>query len=228
MKRSSNHIMILDAHGVIFNNPFIGFLADVARMTGQTREDVLERWYREVRTLAWTGAMTDEEIWRSLTAQRGDTQCWQALLETHYTLGPVAPMLRMWSQMMPIWILSNHRSHWLDRRLKRFQIDELFERVIVSDAVNLTKPDYRLFEYTAKLLPPSVTAFFVDDQQKNVEAARNAGLNAMRVDDYLASLPSNSDISSKFEPTRSQQKQPSDVRDLQSLLGVANDSSIEW
>ena len=183
--------MILDVHGVIFNNPFKGFLADLADRTGQTREAVIERWYRDVRILAWTGAITEQEIWQSLSARRGDTECWQALLETHYTLGPVAPMLKMWSQIMPLWILSNHRSPWLHRRLKRFQVDGFFDRVIVSDEVGLAKPDSRLFEYTAAQLPDSTRGLFIDDQDRNVQAASAAGLIAFGVNEYLQTVPSN-------------------------------------
>jgi len=180
-------ILILDAHGVVFNNPFTAFLSELAHMTNQRSEDVLGRWRAELRAQAWTGTIDDEELWQQLTGKRGDPECWQALLETHYTLGPVAPILDVWSQRMPIWILSNHRTHWLHRRLDRFGLTSLFERVIVSEDLQRMKPDKRLFQMVADQLPNPKRALFIDDQQRNVDAATGTGFLSRRVDVFIGS-----------------------------------------
>ncbi len=177
-------ILILDAHGVVFNNPFKSFLHDLAVMTEQKPQTVEARWYNELRLPAWTGELKDdEELWHRLTGHRGDPECWQALLETHYRLGPVAPRLSAWRQNIPIWILSNHRSVWLHRRLARFDLRKHFDKIIVSDEVALAKPDQRLFELVRQQAGHASRLHFVDDQMRNLKAARESGLTASHVDD---------------------------------------------
>ena len=174
--------LILDAHGVCFNNPFKPFLTTMARMTHQRPDDVQQRWMKQLRAPAWLGEIDDEDLWRQLTGSLGDTLCWQALLETHYEPGPVAPYLKRWGSAVSIWILSNHRASWLHRRLDRFDMTDRFDRVYVSDEEGFIKPDIRFFErVTGELHDPS-RALFIDDQQANIESALEVGMQALRVD----------------------------------------------
>lgn len=181
----SPDILILDAHGVVFNNPLPSFLIRLAQMTGQSGDDVLRRWHDELRTQAWTGGISDDEIWHRLTGGRGDPECWQSLLETCYALGPVGSRLGLLPKELPIWILSNHRTLWLHRRLKRFGLAERFEQVIVSDEVGLVKPDSRLFQMVMDRVPDSKRVLFIDDNSQNLEAASLAGMESMHVADLV-------------------------------------------
>lgn len=174
--------LILDAHGVCFNNPFKPFLSTLAQMTYQRPEDVQRRWMDELRTPAWLGEIGEQELWQRLTRSIGDTECWQALLEIHYKPGPVARHLRRWGSAVPIWIMSNHRTTWLLRRFMRYDMADCFTRIYVSDEQGLVKPDIRFFERVASRLPRPGRALFIDDQQANVDSARQAGMQALCVD----------------------------------------------
>lgn len=185
MNENSFDMILLDAHGVVFNNPFKPFLHELAKRTGQRGEDVLARWQEEIRLDTWTGKINDDAIWHALTGRQGDPECWQALLETHYTLGPVAPLLSRWSRTKTIWIASNHRTVWLNRRLKRFGLDLFFDRVIVSEDLGLAKPQKKFFDYVAEQLPMNTRPLFLDDQLRNVRAAAGVGLTAMQVDRFI-------------------------------------------
>lgn len=178
-------ILILDAHGVVFNNPLPSFLIRLAQMTDQRGDDVLRRWHDELRTQAWTGGISDDEIWHRLTGGRGDPECWQSLLETCYALGPVGSKLNLLPKELPIWILSNHRTLWLHRRLKRFGLSERFEQVIVSEVLGLAKPDHRLFQMVMDRVPESKRVLFIDDNSQNLEAASLAGMESMHVADLV-------------------------------------------
>lgn len=174
-------ILILDAHGVVFNNPFPSFLIRLARMTGQRGDDVLRCWREELRTPAWTGAISDDEIWHRLSGGQGDPECWQSLLETCYALGPIGLRLSLLPTNLPIWILSNHRTAWLHRRLRRFGLSERFEQVIVSEDLGLVKPAPRLFQAVMDRVPVSKRVLFVDDNSQNVAAASLSGMDSIHV-----------------------------------------------
>jgi putative hydrolase of the HAD superfamily len=78
-----------------------------------------------------------------------------------------------------LWLLSNHRSEWLLPRLKRFGLLSQFERILVSDELGKAKPDESIFrELRNEIADRSV--LFIDDRQRNVDAAIAAGINAMQ------------------------------------------------
>lgn len=63
---------------------------------------------------------------------------------------------------------------------RRFEFLQWFEDIVVSGEVKLAKPDPRIFTLTIERcrLDPSRT-LFIDDNPRNVEAGRNAGMHAL-------------------------------------------------
>lgn len=172
-------LLVLDAHGVVLNAYWPRFLREVARLTHESAAEVLGRWHDGLRTDAWLGRISDDELWRRLIPADHAHHDWRAILEAGYTLGPAAPHLQRWRACVPIWLLSNHRTHWLLPRLKRLGVLEYFERILVSDTVGAAKPEPRAFD---GLLEPDSRAqrvLFVDDQACNVTAARQRGISAI-------------------------------------------------
>ncbi len=179
-------LLVLDAHGVVFNSPFRGFLRDLAVETGQTPEHLLARWHADLRVPAWTGKLSDAAIWdgiagdRFVSSQR--TSEWRQMLERRYELGPAGAHLDRWFGRVPIWLLTNHRSHWLLPRLHRFGLARYFDRVLVSDELGAVKPSPRVFAPLVRVADPDAI-LFVDDQVKNVRVARDLGLQALHATD---------------------------------------------
>lgn len=177
MNRTKIEILVLDAHGVVLNNPLRQFLTEFAEMTGQDATTVQVRWDEEVRARAWTGELSDAEIWRALSGNRHSIRNdWNELLESHYEAGPAKPYLESWHRRAKLWILSNHRSHWLVPRLHRFRIANYFERVLISDELGAAKPDPKVFDPILRQVDTPGSVVFVDDQSRNVEAARELGI----------------------------------------------------
>ena len=183
MSQPPIELLVLDAHGVVLNNPLAAFLDVVESRTGQAAGSLRSRWQRELRLPAWTGGIDDEDLWAQLTRGEGEASEWRLHLEAHYAVGPVFPHLGAWRQCAPLWILSNHRTAWLEARLDRFGLRDLFDRVLVSDRIGAAKPDPAAF---APLLeggrdPESI--LFLDDKECNVRAARALGMRAVQVAD---------------------------------------------
>ena len=59
-------------------------------------------------------------------------------------------------------------------------IDDLFDDIVVSADVGMAKPDARIYALSAQRLglPPD-ECVFIDDLPRNVEAAREAGMQAV-------------------------------------------------
>jgi FMN phosphatase YigB (HAD superfamily) len=142
----------------------------------------LERWDREIRVPAWTGQLSDDDLWSALsgTSLVGGVSAatWSRRLERHYAPGPAAEYLPCWSARVPIWLLSNHRSHWLLPRLERFGALDCVQRVLVSDDLRAVKPDPAAFlPVLGETTPERV--LFVDDQVKNIRIAASLGMRTV-------------------------------------------------
>ena len=178
MRGSKPELLVLDVHGVVLTNPLMEFLDQVEVATGQSPGSVRRRWRDRLRTPAWTGRISDEQLWEQLTG--GDTtRDWRGILEGMYERGAAAPHLRRWSQRVPIWLLSNHRSHWLLPRLERFGLTGVFQRVVVSDVIAAAKPDPTAFRHVVEEVRAPASCLFVDDRARNIASAASLGLQVV-------------------------------------------------
>lgn len=176
-------LLVLDVHGVVFNSPLTGYLAEVAQRTDQPEGSVVARWHQELRRPTWLGELSEPELWRRLAGASGREDELRARFEARFRLGPAAPHLADWRRHVPVWLLSNHRSTWLHERLARFHLQDHFERILVSDRIGAPKPEPAAFTPLLQTGHAPHEILFVDDQQKNVDAARSLGLTAIHASD---------------------------------------------
>ena len=81
---------------------------------------------------------------------------------------------------MPCYALSNMEPDAFAIRLARFPFMKWFDGHVISGLEGVVKPDRRIFEILLQRhgLEPQSTVF-VDDQERNVAAARALGINAL-------------------------------------------------
>lgn len=170
----SAELVVLDAHGVVFDRAFPSFLDRRARQRGDDPDDLRRRWRDEVRLPFWEGRLTPIEMWGELFPGDPPAQL-TADLERSYRPGPLFRFAATTTRRL--WLLSNHRTGWLLPRLERFGIADRFERVLVSDALGVAKPRPGAFE---EVLAASRRARvrLLDDSAANVAAARGLGIDA--------------------------------------------------
>lgn len=178
---SPDGLVVLDVHGVVFNKPFLPFLAEAAERHGRDGGQVLHAWSSHVREPFWLGRLGVAEMWSTLLPG-ADPGALTAELESRYAPGPLFEALADISG--PIWLLSNHRSEWLLPRLQRFGLDGRFERVYVSDAIGLVKPDVAAFRL-AQRAAGSRPILYVDDKPANVAAAAEVFERSVEVGQML-------------------------------------------
>lgn len=77
-------------------------------------------------------------------------------------------------------ILSNDTSDWMEAKIKRFGLLEVFDKVYCSANIGAAKPDAKIFEYVLNDMKIKPEEFlFIDNQENNIEAARKLGINVI-------------------------------------------------
>ena len=77
-------------------------------------------------------------------------------------------------------LLSNIGPKWIDDFIPRSELNEMFDEIVLSGEVMMTKPNPEIFEYTAnKLSLRPDECLFIDDTMKNVESAQLVGMKSV-------------------------------------------------
>ena len=79
-----------------------------------------------------------------------------------------------------IYLLSNAMDTFLKRILSQHNLYELFDKIYISSEMKLIKPNIEFFNYVLNdnNIDPN-NAIFIDDNIKNVEGAKKAGIDAI-------------------------------------------------
>ncbi len=84
----------------------------------------------------------------------------------------------------PLALLSNSESSYLRNILIEKDLEKLFDVILISSEISVAKPDREMFEIALnKLGITPEEAVFIDDQQKNIEAAKALGIKGIRFQD---------------------------------------------
>lgn len=178
MLQKTPKLLVLDGQGVVFDAPFREFLRVFAHENGLDHGAVVGRWEAGLRHLAWTGNIDDEGLWNELAGRRVNLRRTMCSLRGSYRPGPAAAYLLNWSQLVPIWLLSNHRSDWVTPVLDAIDVLGVFQRLLISDTTGLVKPDPAAFRQLTDSLAGG-DILFVDDQLHNIKAAERLGLQTV-------------------------------------------------
>ncbi len=178
--------LIFDFGGVITNMRW-----DVAR-------DIETRYELERNTLLRT--LYDADDWRAVELGQGDIEAWREAAhqrledaaakklpylheEWRRSWGLIEENIALIKALRPpyrISILSNADSTLEERIEQTLKMRHLFDDVISSAAVGLAKPDERIYRLAAERLGlPVEECVFIDDLDRNVEAARGVGMTAI-------------------------------------------------
>jgi putative hydrolase of the HAD superfamily len=88
-------------------------------------------------------------------------------------------------------ILTNNVREWEPLWRAKLPVDEIFELVVDSAFVGMRKPDPPIYHLTLERLGgvPPQRALFVDDNEGNVEAARELGMRAVHFRSNEQAIP---------------------------------------
>jgi putative hydrolase of the HAD superfamily len=140
------------------------------------------------------------ETWRKLEVGVGDREQWlseaHAMLETEAgrELPPlhqhwreqqqlILPNIRLIERLRPPYrtaVLSNADSTLMHRLSQVHRIHHLFDDIVCSADVGMAKPEPEIYALAARRLGfPPAECVFIDDLERNVDAAREAGMHGV-------------------------------------------------
>jgi putative hydrolase of the HAD superfamily len=118
----------------------------------------------------------------------------------HYFAGlsPNEPMIELMAALRDegyrMALLTNNVREWEPYWRSMAPIDDIFELVVDSAFVGMRKPDREIYDLTVKRLGVAAhECLFVDDLERNCDAARHAGMRAVR---YVSAGQARADIRS--------------------------------
>ena len=201
MSGPAPHIQAIVADfGGVLTSPLVGAFADFqdhaglpVRALGDALRAITEREARHPLHDLEVGRVSEQEFLGKVAAQlRAD-------------LGREVPMHefteRYWARLEPndellaflrserdhgrrLALLTNNVREWEPRWRRVWPIDELFELVVDSAFVGVRKPDAAIYELLLERLGlPAQACLFIDDLERNVEAARALGFATVRFQD---------------------------------------------
>jgi putative hydrolase of the HAD superfamily len=111
-------------------------------------------------------------------------------------LHPNEPMLDLMRQLrdrgLRMAILTNNVREWEELWRSKLPLDEIFEVIVDSGWVGMRKPQPEIYHLTVERLGDGLKpadCLFVDDNEVNVEAARDLGMTAIRFESNDQAIP---------------------------------------
>lgn len=178
--------LILDIGGVVFPSAMPQVIGELAERSGVGERRLWRQFNNHVFQAFWSGRMSVDEFWAQLTEFAGVPDAparWRAGMTTN-VLRPLRSVdrLRAWAQVVPLGILSNHRSEWVRPALEAIGVMELFDPVLISSETGLVKPDPAAFRQLAELGTPPDRVLYVDDRAQALRRAEWFGIRTMQSD----------------------------------------------
>jgi putative hydrolase of the HAD superfamily len=121
-------------------------------------------------------------------------------------LHPNEPMLDLMAELRDrghrMALLTNNVREWEPLWRAKLPVDAIFEVVVDSAFVGMRKPDPRIYELTLERLGGVAPheSVFIDDNEVNVEAARNLGMLAVHFQDNEQAIPEIRSVVAAGEP----------------------------
>jgi epoxide hydrolase-like predicted phosphatase len=151
-------------------------------------------FYSESAKKASLGAISVERHWETVRDALGiKSEDMPEFLEQYWSADDLnwalMDAIRALHPLYKVGLLSNA---WDDLRRtlhERWNIDGLFDELVISAEVKMVKPDPRIFHMMVERLGVEpVEAVFIDDIGENIEAAQREGLNAIQYYDTQQTL----------------------------------------
>lgn len=144
--------------------------ADPDAVRALITDDAFRRQY-------WSGDLPERDFWRAIAVPVPSAAERRSILDLRALIDPAR--VAAWQRVADVWVISNHRHEWLLPVLTAHGLDVVVDRVEVSSLVGRVKPDPGAWEVLLTNGVPADRVAVVDDQERNLEAARGLGMTAI-------------------------------------------------
>lgn len=176
------NVIVFDVGGVLSKDMIDTKLKDLASLYDLDADALLSA-KGEFRDPADLGRISDSEFWIRILNRFGvqatekDTEIDSYIELVDGTLDIARSLSRDYRTA----ILSNDSKEMSALRREKFDFDRFFDPIIISGNVGVKKPDARIYDILLEELGvPGTECLFIDNNMDNVEAARSAGIRAIR------------------------------------------------
>lgn len=144
---------------------------------------------KEIFPLGDIGEISEDEVFNRLSKLSGVPK--QEIFDHFETLAVLnektVEMLRqLKKQGFKIVVLSNCYDSVLERRIKQFHLEDVFDDVIISYKIGMIKPFINIYEYAyAKHCNQDDEVYFMDDQIVNLESPKKLGWKTIHFDENI-------------------------------------------
>jgi epoxide hydrolase-like predicted phosphatase len=106
---------------------------------------------------------------------------WETFFEETFLHSDVVELINKLKKNYKIFLFSNYCGELLWKLLKKHQVSNLFDEVIISSEHKLEKPDPKLFAILKNISGVNKNEIiFIDDQKENVDGSNNFGIKAIQ------------------------------------------------
>jgi epoxide hydrolase-like predicted phosphatase len=166
--------IIFDFFDVIHSDPLKRWLSKY----GLTEQDGFE----EVNRLVDLGRIKEQEFHEQLSAISGQPlmEVEEVFQDTQLTDKSLVGLIEELHKNYKTGLLSNASSEYLRLILKEQDLVRLFDEIVVSAEIGLAKPSADIFHYILeKMAIEPETTIFIDDNIRNIEAAKALGITGL-------------------------------------------------
>jgi HAD superfamily hydrolase (TIGR01509 family) len=166
--RKNRGVVVIDFMGVLFREGLVltNLLVPMFRPPLPLAE--IRKRYRKLVT----GEIPAEAFWMGMVPDHQKAQ--EAYLE-RFELNDGVEVLTELKKQYTLAVLSEIPAEWGDHLVKKFRLDRIFDTIVLSGAVGVTKPDLRIFEILIERLGKDRPYYFIDDNPTNLRAASTFG-----------------------------------------------------
>jgi len=142
---------------------------------------------RNVVGLADSGKISQEDMFKDLAIRAGLTakvveSDWNELVDIDRNLVKYIEDIR---DSAVIGLLTNSPSGFVRGILKRFELEHLFQSIVVSSEIGIAKPDARAFEFILRNLSADpVSSAMIDDNPTNISGAECVGIHGILFNEF--------------------------------------------
>lgn len=104
----------------------------------------------------------------------------EEILNTFVLNKEVYKLMKKLKGSYKIGLLSNFISEWLRFLFNKFDLEKLFDAMVVSTEHNMIKPDPKIYHLITEMLKVQPhEAVFIDDRESNIQGAEDVGMKGI-------------------------------------------------
>ncbi|OGK44081.1 hypothetical protein A2957_01310 [Candidatus Roizmanbacteria bacterium RIFCSPLOWO2_01_FULL_38_11] len=147
--------------------------------------DQMEKGWNEAWPLYELGKITEDTFWGKFLTTAGsntiDIQKAKTLWRKYFSSKPeMFPILARLKKNYSLVVLSSTGKEWLDYKIEKYHLNDYFSSYITTCNTSLRKTDEKIYNLVVKRLniePQEI--LFIDDNEKVIQMARQAGLKTI-------------------------------------------------